>query len=205
MHTDGNCNYIHSNYYMEQNREKLKKMRRKMKKMKNEGKNSKKLLFLFLLIVSCSITGCGKKEAASEKPVSEYSVSESDTNEPADSSTENNQDYYSVCTDLSKEAVESFAKQIRQQILDEDWNALSENIAYPIVVCGTTYNNKEEFAEEDLSDVFTEEFVKTIEQESCEDMLCSWQGIMLGNGEIWIAEVLNDDMTSQGLKVIAIN
>ena len=37
-------------------------------------------------------------------------------------------------------------------------------------------------------------------------MFCNWQGIMLGDiGSVWIAEVLDGDLTSMGLKVIALN
>lgn len=28
---------------------------------------------------------------------------------------------------------------------------------------------------------------------------------MLGNGEVWISEILNENMESKGLKIIAIN
>ena len=37
-------------------------------------------------------------------------------------------------------------------------------------------------------------------------MFCNWQGIMLGEtGQIWINEVLDEEYTSQGLMITAIN
>lgn len=124
---------------------------------------------------------------------------------PEASANVDNQDYYSVCTDLPKSEVEAFAKEVRQSILEKDWKGLSEKAAYPITVAGVTYNNSSDFAAGNLDSLCDSDFMAAIEEESCTDMFCSYQGIMLGNGQVWISEVLNEDMTSQGLKVTAIN
>lgn len=53
--------------------------------------------------------------------------------------------------------------------------------------------------QEAIADSTEEDFYDSIEKETCTEMFCNWQGIMLGNGEIWIAEIDGE------LKVTAIN
>lgn len=122
-----------------------------------------------------------------------------------ETTAEANKDYYAVCTDIEKEKVEAFASQVKRQILEQDWTALAEEIAYPITIAGVSYSDKAAFLAADLSVILTDTFVQDLENETCVDMFCNWQGIMLGNGEVWFGEVLNEDLTSQGLKVTAIN
>lgn len=125
--------------------------------------------------------------------------------ENTDGTDSGSQNIYEVCTSLPKAEVEAFAGQVKQQIVNHDWKGLSENISYPITVGGTTYQNSDEFAAGNFEESLSQKFVDAIEAETCTDMFCNWQGIMMGNGEVWISEVLNDDSSSQGLKVTAIN
>lgn len=114
--------------------------------------------------------------------------------------------YYEITTGFKKTTVEAYASEIRRQILEHDWTGISEKISYPITIAGSTYQNEEEFLEEDMDTVVTEKFMQYIEKETCEKMFHNWQGIMMGEtGEIWFAEVLNGDNKSQSLKIIAIN
>ncbi|MBD5544301.1 MAG: hypothetical protein HDR01_08710 [Lachnospiraceae bacterium] len=119
-----------------------------------------------------------------------------------------NDNYYSVATDISCADVESYAAQIRQQFLEQDWLAISSEIAYPITISGSTYYNSTEFL--DASNSFDgnleEAFLEALEEEDCVEMFCNWQGIMLGEtGQVWISGIRDKDFTSQGLKIIAIN
>lgn len=125
--------------------------------------------------------------------------------ENAEGTDSGSQNSYEVCTSIPKAEVEAFAGQVKQQIVSQNWKGLSENISYPITVGDTTYQNSEEFAAGDFSESLSQKFIDAVEAETCTDMFCSWQGIMMGNGEVWISEVLNDDASSQGLKVTAIN
>lgn len=107
-------------------------------------------------------------------------------------------DYYSVCTSKSKQEVEEFAESMKAAILNEDWAAVSEMATYPITIQGVEYVNEESLAHADI--VLSEEYKEALETASCNNLFANWQGIMLGNGEVWIGEVLDE-----GLKVIAIN
>lgn len=147
------------------------------------------------------LTACGNNSTLSNDEL--MSIPETDI--AAETKSEEDVDYYSVCTSYSKEDVEAFAYLIKQQIMNKEWTALAENIAYPITISSVTYETQEAFCAENWDNCLNDEFYAGIDSESCTNMFCNYQGIMLGNGEIWIAEVLDNNMNSQGLKVIAVN
>lgn len=116
-----------------------------------------------------------------------------------------NADYYSVCTNYSKSEVEQFAKEVREFILAEDWEGLSEYVVYPITMAGVTYEDSTSFLAASFETHLDEASIELIRNESCTDMFCNYAGIMMGNGEVWIGEVLNEDYSSAGLHVIGLN
>ena len=114
--------------------------------------------------------------------------------------------YYEGTTNLSKAEVEGFAKEVRKQVLEGDWAGISEKLIYPITIAGITCRNANEFLALNLDTRVSEDFLKKIAEEDCENLFHNWQGIMMGDtGEIWFAEVLNDAYMSEGLKITAIN
>ena len=116
-----------------------------------------------------------------------------------------NADYYSVCTNYSKSEVEQFAKEVRELIIAEDWESLSECVVYPITIAGVTYEDSTSFLAAPFEAHLDEDSIEAIHNESCTDMFCNYAGIMMGNGEVWIGEVLNEDYSSAGLHVIGLN
>lgn len=114
-------------------------------------------------------------------------------------------DYYSVCTNYSKSEVEQFAKEVRELILAEDWERLSDYVIYPITMAGVTYEDRTSFLAAPFGTQLEEASIESIRNESCTDMFCNYLGIMLGRGEAWIGEVLNEDFSSAGLFVIGLN
>ena len=116
-----------------------------------------------------------------------------------------NADYYSVCTNYSKSEVEQFAKEVREFIIAEDWERLSEYVVYPITLAGVTYEDSTSFLAAPFEAHLDEDSIEAIHNESCTDMFCNYAGIMMGNGEVWIGEVLNEDYSSAGLRVIGLN
>lgn len=113
---------------------------------------------------------------------------------------------YSVVTDISAWEVERFAESVRQDILSGDFEALSQKINFPITIDRNVYSGKEAFLSADFVKNPNKAFLETIEQSATANLFCNWQGMMLGNGEVWFAEVSGaGSNTSQGLRVIAIN
>ena len=123
-------------------------------------------------------------------------------NEPGET---HNADYYSVCTNCTKSEVEQFAKEVREFIIAEDWERLSEYVVYPIILAGVTYEDSTSFLAAPFEAHLDEDSIEAIHNESCTDMFCNYAGIMMGNGEVWIGEVLNEDYSSAGLHVIGLN
>ncbi len=113
---------------------------------------------------------------------------------------------YSICTDLGTWEVERFAKRVRKQILAGDFESIAEEISYPIMVDGMRFGTKEAFLDADFVKNPSAVFLEDIQNETGELLFCNWQGIMMGvNGEVWFGEVLNEDGSSQGLKITGLN
>ncbi|MDE5700374.1 MAG: hypothetical protein K2I96_23725 [Lachnospiraceae bacterium] len=115
---------------------------------------------------------------------------------------------YSAATGIPSAEVERYAAQVRQQFLKHDWTAVSAEISYPITIADVTYNNSTDFlnAAGSFEGNLDEAFFSALESEDCVEMFCNFEGIMIGeNGQVWIAEVLDESFTSQGLKIIAVN
>ncbi|MBQ6787693.1 MAG: hypothetical protein IJO85_08225 [Lachnospiraceae bacterium] len=98
---------------------------------------------------------------------------------------------YVLVTNKSKEEVEKYAKEIKQLFLERRWNHLAEEISYPIEIDGTTYASSEDFIQADFENKYDIAFIQALEAETCESMYCDSNGIRLGNGEVWSAEVEN--------------
>ncbi len=181
-------------------------------------------VFLFLLLSIC-LWGCSAPAAEMNEsaPSAPKEAVAPETEAPAAEASDDSQslapkeeepitttdgDYYSIATDMSSAVVENYATQIKQQFLQHDWPAISEEIAYPITISGITYNNSTEFlaASKSFDSSLDEAFFEALEEEDCKEMFCSWQGIMLGEtGQIWIGEVLDEENASQGLMITAVN
>ena len=116
--------------------------------------------------------------------------------------------FYRVATGISSVDVERCAAQVRQQFLAHDWTAVASEIAYPVAISGVTYSSSAAFLEasENFDGNLDDAFFSALEAEDCVEMFCNYQGIMLGEtGQVWIGEVLDESLASQGLKIIAVN
>ena len=164
----------------------------------------KKLLPLCLLL--CLLTGCARPQATDPTtfPSSAETTipDETEITEPVEAADE---DYYSLCTSYSKTEVEQFAREVREMILTNNWEALSDRIRFPITVGDITYEDKATFVSAPFDTLLNPDAIATLEAEDCTDMFFKFSGIMLGNGEVWISEVLNEDFSSAGLWVIGLH
>lgn len=113
--------------------------------------------------------------------------------------------FYSVCTSKSIWEVERFAGEVKELLLSQGWAALAEHIAYPITIGEAEYQDSAQFTEAFASRTVSPQFAEKLEQESCRFLFCNWQGIMLGNGEVWINEYPVRETGESELKVTAIN
>ncbi len=156
----------------------------------------------------------GEKDFCLDSIVSEYITrntnaawGEAITMEDVVQALEEYAGWYSAVTDISAWEVERFAASIRKEILSGDFKSLAQKIAFPIVIDGSLYTNREEFLSADFVKEPDKAFLETIEQASTQNLFCNWQGIMLGNGEVWFAEVSDatDSSAPSKLRIIAFN
>lgn len=146
-----------------------------------------------------------ESEEPEKEPVEPAEPDQEEPEEPEESSQETAKDAYAACTSLPAEEVDAFAAQVRQAVVSRDWDRLAEMVCYDIKVWENTFADSAEFAAADWDSIFSEDFLQAIEEEPCQDMFCNWQGVMMGDGQIWFSEVLDIDGNSEGLKVVAIN
>ncbi len=145
-------------------------------------------IFMITLLV---LAGCSPSQDTAQSM-------ESDVSEVQDAA------FYSVCTDYSKAEVEQFANDVKDMILTSNWTALSKCIAYPITMGGVEYEDSASFLNAPFETALNPDAILAIQNETCTDMFCNYSGIMMGNGEVWISEVLNEDSTSAGLQVVGL-
>ena len=138
------------------------------------------------------------KAASSTSPAAPSTSVSSETSISAD--TESSSDY-SVCTSLSATDVENFATSAKEALLKSDWTTIASMCAYPITINGTSYADEESLKKASIT--LNDTTVSDLTAESCHNMFCNSDGIMLGNGEVWISEVLDQQLNSEGLKIIA--
>lgn len=143
-----------------------------------------------------------EKAPATEEVVTEEAGTEK---ESAQQQTDETSDYYAVCISHSKEEVEMFAQKVKDYILNKDWESFAGTISYPITVGEVECSNAEDFKKLAFDEIFTDDFYTALENESCKDMFCNYNGIMLGDGQVWIGEVLEGTEETGDLMVIGIN
>ena len=116
---------------------------------------------------------------------------------------------YSGVTTMDAAGVEAFAAWVRQLYLDEDWDAIAQLIDYPIILAGDV-----EIADADAFLAFMAD--KTIPEsdrdamaaENCFGLFCNYQGICLGDGELWLRDIGFDgveQVSEPTLRIVAIN
>ena len=103
----------------------------------------------------------------------------------------------------------AFFKQVQKAVLAEDWEWLSTSIAYPIEVQlkkGTVRLKTKEELKKSARLIFDEGLKKVVQDQSEATLFKNWQGVMIGQGEIWFSDVGKTDQKSGQLtKIIAIN
>lgn len=186
----------------------------------------KKILLCSLLLLCFLCTSCAQSQPSQDPPAAsedsalpdtpqetppspeqdaESAETPPDPSEPQDSPDSQNADFYSVCTSFSKDEVEAFAREVKELILSSNWTALAEYVAYPITMGGIVYEDSTSFAAAPFETLLDADAIEAIQNEACTDMFCKYSGIMMGNGEVWIGEVLHEDGTSAGLRVISLS
>ncbi len=147
----------------------------------------------------------GKTEFFYDQALSEYLKDYTDSMEEVSRGLESYAGIYAVATDKSAWEVERFARKVKRQIMAGDFEGLCESIAFPVTIDGTVYQDKEAILGADFIDNRNPAFLEAVWTEPCGNMFVNYQGIAMGDGCVWISEILDENMVSQGLKVYGIN
>ena len=147
----------------------------------------------------------GSKDFYLDRPVSEYLGSYADSMEQIYEGLDAYAGIYAVATDKSAWEVERFARKVKRQILARDFRGLCEEIAFPITIDGTVYQDREAFLGADFIQNPNPAFLDALQKEPCGNMFVNYQGIAMGEGAVWIGEILDENLVSQGLKVYGMN
>lgn len=93
------------------------------------------------------------------------------------------------CPDLLVSGVESKEKLfafLAQLKLAKDPDALVKQVIFPLRVNGRLKNKQE--VKKRFQEVFTPKVMKAIAEQEKETIFCRDQGVMLGDGEIWLGQ-----------------
>jgi hypothetical protein len=104
----------------------------------------------------------------------------------------------------------AFFEQIRNSILTDDIDWLAKSVAYPIVLrpAGNEIAVRNKHDLKKRSKLILNEHLKSVVRTQSPDTLFkNWQGVMIGDGEIWYSKIIEKGREKRGwvLRVIAIN
>ena len=123
-----------------------------------------------------------------------------------DGSGSGDPNYYSGVTAMEKEIVEAFAENARDAYLEEDWETIADLIGYPVTMYpNETIKNADEFLNYMKGKHVSASDMLQMKNETCRDMFYNGEGICMGSGQIWFADV--NYMTDQAphLRIIAVS
>lgn len=100
------------------------------------------------------------------------------------------------------ERFEVFLTDLQQSVVDDDEAGLAGMISYPISVnidgTSTSIADEAEFAS-NFDDIVTADVKDAVASQNYENLFANWQGIMIGDGEVWFS------MVDNAVKIITIN
>lgn len=115
--------------------------------------------------------------------------------------------YSLVTNNKSDQDVENYVSKIKNYILNDNKEQLAEEIEYPINVVINSkkvqIKNKDDLIN-NYDKIFTVDYKKAISNAPTRYLFTNYQGVMLGNGEVWINDIIETD-DNYKLMIIAIN
>ncbi len=100
---------------------------------------------------------------------------------------------------LPDETVENYAKDLRIEILHDDYESIVEKARYPFKIDDNYYNDESSLLNRLQRYGFPESFKAKVAEEDCRDMFVNVQGVMMSDGEVWFGP------DSDGLSIISFN
>ena len=115
-------------------------------------------------------------------------------------------DHYASVTAMDKAKVETVVGfNARTYYLSENWYAMADMIRYPITINGTELADADAFLDYMIDKTVSESDRNAMLEEDFLDMFVNDQGIMMGDGEIWLSDPNYGTDAEPMLEIIAIN
>ena len=115
-------------------------------------------------------------------------------------------DHYASVTAMDKAKVETVVGfNVRTAYLSENWYDLADMIRYPITINGTKLADADAFLGYMIDKTISESDRNAMMEEDFLDMFVNYQGIMMGDGEIWLSDPNYGTDSEPVLEIIAIN
>lgn len=116
---------------------------------------------------------------------------------------------YSANTTASKAEVQSFVEGVKADIENSSWESLADKLDYPVTIgADKTVNDKEEFISVMNDSKVSQAFLDELEGADLGNLFSNGQGLMVGDGCIWLRDVNFDGIDQVGtpeFKVISFN
>jgi hypothetical protein len=115
-------------------------------------------------------------------------------------------DHYKSVTAMDKFLVETVVGfNVRTDYLSENWYALADMIRYPITINGTELADADAFLGYMVDKTVSDSDRQAMLEEDLLDMFVNGEGIMLGDGEIWLCDPNYGTDEEPRLEIVAIN
>ena len=113
--------------------------------------------------------------------------------------------FYSAFSAMEKGLLESYAQDIRQAFLDENWDFIADLAHFPILVNGVEYADRDAFLAFMSGCTLSDTARSEMEQETCHDMFYNGQGLCLGGGQVWLLDYSYMSENEPDLRIISLN
>lgn len=115
-------------------------------------------------------------------------------------------DRYASVTAMDKAQIETVAAfNARSAYVSEDWFALADMVRYPITINGTELADPDAFIGFMMGKTVSEQDRDAMLRETTLDMFVNHEGIMLGDGQIWLSDPNFGTDAEPVLEIIALN
>jgi hypothetical protein len=103
-----------------------------------------------------------------------------------------------------------FFREIRNAVLAQDIDRFANAVAYPIVLRSGRHEiivRNKKALKKNAKLVFNEHLKPVVKSQSPDTLFKNWQGVMIGDGQIWFSKVIEDGQKqgSSVFRIVAIN
>jgi hypothetical protein len=158
------------------------------------------LLVGLLLSLTLLVSACGPGTETGEKPV------QPTLDEPKDQPSTPRSNFSAA--GLKTEEVQVFLQILKGAVTRGDAQAIASMVAYPITLNlneeTVTIKSPEAFVA-NYPGIIREPVKQAIQQAEMDRLFVNYQGVRLGQGELWFGGVYKDDQETYQVKILAIN